>query len=236
MNNRTPRPPRMWRIFCDFDRIIHDGPVIRQSGSLPSAGFSTQTGNGIGTRSRFEGNTSLSASRHPVPAREGGRTESRVSRGLHEFLEWMKNRPVSLTCVSEFPESEVSSYLQLHGIPAETCANPTDASGKLLPVFATPECTCCSVCIRNQIIVRSDDSDLIVLVGSSASWICAAETADLVFAEGELETLCNTRNISYTTFRRFEDIRKAADARLDRQHWHKPRRALLVRKAVWMSG
>jgi 2-hydroxy-3-keto-5-methylthiopentenyl-1-phosphate phosphatase len=122
----------------------------------------------------------------------------------------------------------------------EFCANTftLDADGRAsisLP-YRDEACERCGTCKRNQMLVRSADSDVIVYIGDGVSDFCAAAHADLVFAKGALETHCREENISYRRFRGFDDVRSDLTMLSAKRALRRPRRAVLNRQAVWSSG
>jgi len=82
------------------------------------------------------------------------------------------------------------------------------------PWYNMLECTECGCCKTHHLQRYREQGYFIVYVGDGLSDRCPCESADLVFAKGDLLSHCRDKNIACVEFRNFRDVEREVLKRL----------------------
>jgi 2-hydroxy-3-keto-5-methylthiopentenyl-1-phosphate phosphatase len=163
-----------------------------------------------------------------------------------DFVRYCRGHEFSITIVSDGLDYYIRRILGRYDLDTvEVFSNtlifePSHRIGwaavSVLFPHADSECDRCACCKRNILLTRSAEQDIIVLVGEGYSDRCPARFADIVFARDELQTFCQSENISYYLYSSFRDV--IARLELLREHGplrHRPR-AEQERRRAFLQG
>jgi 2,3-diketo-5-methylthio-1-phosphopentane phosphatase len=101
--------------------------------------------------------------------------------------------------------------------------------------FTNAECDRCACCKRNHMLTLSGEPDVIAYVGDGFSDRCPVEYADIVFARGELQTWCQSRNISFYEYASLDDVARRLAYLLGRSRLRVRRNAELKRREAFIG-
>lgn len=82
------------------------------------------------------------------------------------------------------------------------------------PWYNLLECTDCGCCKTHHLFRYREQGYYIIYVGDGLSDRCPSETADLVFAKGDLLAHCRTHGIDHVEFSNFRDVEREVLRRL----------------------
>ncbi|MEX0602095.1 MAG: MtnX-like HAD-IB family phosphatase, partial [Bacteroidota bacterium] len=210
----------MMRVFCDFDGTVAEEDVGNRL-------FST-----------FGGTAAEDAVRRllsgMITAQECLRLECSLIRNLSagEFAAWVDGfrlDPEFSAFVRFCEELQVPIHILSDGLDLYVGRMLKNEGLERIPFFANhgefvsqngrvtlvptfpyrdAECDQCGNCKRNHLATLSGDEDVVVYVGDGISDRCAVGYADIVFARDDLIPYCQSKNITYHTFRHFGDVRE----------------------------
>jgi len=237
------------KLFIDFDGTIACGDVgnafFRQfGGEICAEWIARYHGGEISARSCFEGECEAMGSVRQEDARAFVDTCT-VEAGFAGLVGFCKNAGITVTILSDGLDFYITPLLRRTATPdVPFFANqlrwgPVDADGKAKPLLGFPhsnaECDRCACCKRNIMLGASGDEDVLVYVGDGYSDRCPVEYADIVFAKGALQTWCQSRNISYSSYRDLDDVRLRLEELMRRRVLRKRPRAEHKRREAFAS-
>ncbi len=159
--------------------------------------------------------------------------------GFTEFVAFCRARSLEFHVVSDGLDFYIDRFLEKHGVQgvsryanAFTVAPGTGEPSIRFP-FSDAECDRCACCKRNIILSLCAEEDVIGYIGEGFSDRCPARHADLVFAQGELQTYCQKENISYYPYCTFFDVIERLEGLLSRKTLRHRRRAECTRKETF---
>jgi len=204
-------------VLCDFD-----GTVARDDvGNLL---FSTFVPGGsalavverwkrgeISSRECLETECSMArVSRESLDSFVGERKLDPYFKDFHDFA---KRRGMEVVIMSDGLDYYIERILVRNGLGGiHFFANRLHFNGKGLevefPWYNVLECTDCGCCKTHHLYRYRDQGYFIIYVGDGLSDRCPCETADLVFAKGDLLRHCRQKGIAHVEFRNFRDVER----------------------------
>lgn len=168
-----------------------------------------------------------------------------IDPGFGAFVGFCRDSGIDVTVVSDGLDYYIRRILARHGLRDVSFfsnrleLSPVNANGEAKIAVSYPfidaECNRCACCKRNIILTNAGEQDIIGYIGEGYSDRCAAQYADIVFAKDELEIFCQKENISYFTYRTFEDVVSRLKQLLAKKRLRKRRQAELRRREVFMQ-
>lgn len=132
-----------------------------------------------------------------------------------EFLSYCKGRRIDLKIVSDGLDACIEAILGKHGLDVEYFSNRLlfREEGQIEFDFppASRECGRCGTCKRTLLCRFRTDYDRIIYVGDGHSDICAARTADQIFAKDVLFEKCVENGTPCLFYDNFDDIRRSME-------------------------
>ena len=128
-----------------------------------------------------------------------------------EFVTFCRQNGLLLEIVSEGLDLYIGHLLRKWNVdlPVRTNHVVLDAGRVRIEYpWADATCTLCRTCKLLRLFQLRTEGYRIAYVGDGPSDLCPAIEADLVFAKGELATLCEQEAIAYWSFDRFADVRR----------------------------
>lgn len=210
-------------VLCDFD-----GTVAREDvGNLLFRTFAP-SGDAAAVVSRWE--------RGEISSRECLEQEAALAQccatELHKFVQsrpldpyfkdfhdFARQRGIEVVVLSDGLDYYIEQILIRNGLgEIEFFANQLRLEGQKMrvafPWYNLLECTDCGCCKTHHLLRYREQGYFIVYVGDGLSDRCPCESADLVFAKGELADHCRQRNIAHVEFRNFRDVEREVLRRL----------------------
>lgn len=136
----------------------------------------------------------------------------RLDPSFPEFLSFCRGRKIDLKIVSDGLDACIEATLRKHGLDVEYFSNRLlfRPDGRIEFDFppASPECGRCGTCKRSLIDRFRPDYDRIIYIGDGHSDICAAQTADQIFAKDILYDKCMENGTPCLFYNDFGDIRR----------------------------
>jgi 2-hydroxy-3-keto-5-methylthiopentenyl-1-phosphate phosphatase len=135
-----------------------------------------------------------------------------------EFLSFCRGRKIELKIVSDGLDVYIEAILAKHGLDVEFYSNrlvfrEDDRIGVDFPP-ASEECGRCGTCKRSLLDRFRSDYDRIIYVGDGHSDICAARTADQIFAKDILYEKLMDNSTPCIRYDDFGDIRRCLEKSL----------------------
>ncbi len=171
--------------------------------------------------------------------------QQELRRGFVEFVQFCERDGVELHIVSDGLDLYIDAILARNDLlqlsrfsnTLQMGAPAPDGSVSLTIAFPydDAECDRCACCKRNIMVSRSGEDDVICYVGDGFSDTCPVQYADVVFAHGELQTFCQTQNISYYHYSSFHDVTCKLQELLSRKALSRRKRAELRRRDLFLS-
>ena len=158
------------------------------------------------------------------------------------LLDLVQSENVPFTVLSDGLSIYVNRYLSLHGFDdLDVVCNEAwnDEAGNLTIRFpySADGCKCPSaVCKRNVVLTRSAPEERIIYIGDGLSDFCPAETADIIFAKGNLAAYCNRNGLPHHSWKHLHEVVRELKKLLARRRIRPRHQAEMVRKRVWESG
>lgn len=163
--------------------------------------------------------------------------EKEIDPTFLTFIKWCEENEIFICVVSDGLDVYVHRIFHRYNIRIQVYCNTLviHDDGTALPEYpyTDEDCDCCANCKRDHLLTLSADDDIIVMIGDGYSDRCPVKYADIVFAKGSLETFCQHENISFTSFRTFDDVKKKLESVISKKKFRKPKQPELRRKAVW---
>jgi 2-hydroxy-3-keto-5-methylthiopentenyl-1-phosphate phosphatase len=132
-----------------------------------------------------------------------------------EFLHFCRGRKIDVKIVSDGLDACIEAILGKHGLDVEYFSNrllfreDDRIEFDFLP--ASEECGRCGTCKRSLLNRFRTDYDRIIYVGDGHSDICAARTADQIFAKDILYEKCIDNGTPCLFYDDFRDIRRSLE-------------------------
>jgi 2-hydroxy-3-keto-5-methylthiopentenyl-1-phosphate phosphatase len=158
------------------------------------------------------------------------------------FVAWSRSRGLPVTVLSDGLDLYVDRILERAGCAdvarstnhAEVTPG-ADGVNRLMLAFPSADavCTRCGCCKRNLMVTASGDEDVICYVGDGFSDFCPVQYADIVFAKSQLQTYCQTMNISYYPYASFDEVRARLETLLGAPRLRHRRAASVMRRRAF---
>jgi 2-hydroxy-3-keto-5-methylthiopentenyl-1-phosphate phosphatase len=135
-----------------------------------------------------------------------------------DFLSFCRRRKIDLKIVSDGLDAYIEAILGKHGLDVEFYANRLvfQENDRIEFDFppASEECGRCGTCKRSILDRFRPDYDRIIYVGDGHSDVCAARTADQIFAKDILYEKCMGNGTPCLLYDDFGDIRRSLEKSL----------------------
>ncbi len=159
------------------------------------------------------------------------------------FVQFCGEHNIDVTVLSDGLDYYILQILGYHGIQgvkvyanhAELVEADTGVRLDLTFPYTDAECSRCACCKRNLMLTNTGEDDLIVYVGEGYSDRCPARYADIVFAKSELQTFCQSENISYFLYDDFNDVQARLSTLLVKKRLRKRVAAEHLRRELFMQ-
>jgi 2,3-diketo-5-methylthio-1-phosphopentane phosphatase len=143
----------------------------------------------------------------------------RLDPYFKDFHDFARQRGIEVVVLSDGLDYYIEQILVRHGLGAiEFYANRLRHEGESLriefPWHNLLACTDCGCCKTHHLFRYRNQGYYIVYVGNGLSDRCPCESADLVFAKGDLLDHCRARNIACVEFKNFRDVEREVLRRL----------------------
>ncbi|MFN0158739.1 MAG: MtnX-like HAD-IB family phosphatase [Bacteroidota bacterium] len=140
--------------------------------------------------------------------------EQEIDATFVDFVAFCASRNIEIRILSDGLDYYIRQILDVNEIRGvQVFANHAEIiedGGSVRLSLAFPytdaECSRCACCKRNLILTYAGDDDIIVYVGEGYSDRCPARYADVIFAKAELQSFCQSENISYHLYETFGDV------------------------------
>jgi 2,3-diketo-5-methylthio-1-phosphopentane phosphatase len=133
-----------------------------------------------------------------------------LQRGFAEFVALLAQGSVPMHIVSDGLDFYIQEFLTRSGFPGlDIHANQAHfINGSLYPSFPyfARGCGFCGCCKGERIKSLRQNGELTIFIGDGFSDRCALGVADLVFARGDLATLCREKSVAWIPFADFHDV------------------------------
>ena len=165
-----------------------------------------------------------------------------IDPDFSSILELVREENVPFTVLSDGLSIYVRRYLSLHGFDdLDIICNEawTDEEGNLNIRFpySSDGCDCPSaVCKRNVVLTHSTPNERIIYIGDGLSDFCPAETADVIYAKGNLASYCNRNGLPHHSWKHLSEVVPELRKLLAKRRIRARHQAEMVRKRVWESG
>jgi 2-hydroxy-3-keto-5-methylthiopentenyl-1-phosphate phosphatase len=139
--------------------------------------------------------------------------QRRLDPYFKDFHDFAKKRGIEVVVVSDGLDYYVETMLVRNGLgEIEFFANRLKIVDNRLsvdfPYYDLLECTDCGCCKAHHLYRYRDEGYFIIYVGNGLSDRCPCESADMVFAKGELLDFCRERGIDHVEFCNFRDVER----------------------------
>ena len=136
-----------------------------------------------------------------------------------DFHDFARQRGIEVVVLSDGLDYYIERILMRNGLgEIEFFANQLRLEGQKMrvefPWFNLLECTDCGCCKTHHLLRYREEGYFIVFVGDGLSDRCPCESADLVFAKGDLLDHCKKKNIAHIEFKNFRDVEREVLKRL----------------------
>jgi len=143
----------------------------------------------------------------------------RLDPYFKDFHDFARQRGIEVVVLSDGLDYYIEQLLMRNGLGGiEFFANRLHVDGGTLrvefPWYNLLACTECGCCKTHHLFRYRNEGYYIVYVGDGLSDRCPCESADLVFAKGDLLQHCRTRKIAHIEFRNFRDVEREVLKRL----------------------
>lgn len=130
-----------------------------------------------------------------------------------DFHDFARQRGIEVVVLSDGLDYYIEQLLMRNGLGGiEFFANRLRVEGNTLtvefPWHNLLACTDCGCCKTHHLFRYRNEGYYIVYVGDGLSDRCPCESADLVFAKGDLLEHCRSRSIAHIEFRNFRDVER----------------------------
>jgi 2,3-diketo-5-methylthio-1-phosphopentane phosphatase len=133
------------------------------------------------------------------------------------FADWLRERDIPLTVVSDGSGFHVAPMLQAAGLtdmPVITNEFVFGDDGRFASLAfpnAHPECIGCGTC-KMLAVTNAQVGSPVAFIGDGISDRFAAFYADVVFAKSELTAYCDAAGITYKPWTDFDDVRRSLES------------------------
>jgi 2,3-diketo-5-methylthio-1-phosphopentane phosphatase len=130
-----------------------------------------------------------------------------------DFIDFAVKRGMEVAIVSDGLDYYIEKMLLRNGSAhVDFFANKLNLSNGTLkitfPFYDLLECTDCGNCKTFHLERYRRKGYYIVYVGNGLSDTCPSQSADLVFAKGDLQAFCRENDIHHITFKNFRDVER----------------------------
>jgi 2-hydroxy-3-keto-5-methylthiopentenyl-1-phosphate phosphatase len=233
------------RIFCDFDRTVSVNDVgdalFRAFGGKEVSKIVEEYLQDTITARECWARLFQAAPSITRPQLETFADTQDVDLHFKEFVSFCESKGIELYVLSDGFDFYIERILSNNGLErVGFFANHLNFNGNetIYPTFpyTDSECNKCGNCKRNHLLTLSGEDDIIVYVGDGNSDRCPAEYADIVFAKRDLQSYCQSKNISFYEFKTFKDVRERLENILSQKHIRKRWRAEMKRREAFAQG
>lgn len=139
--------------------------------------------------------------------------ERRLDPYFKDFHDFAVKRGMEVVIMSDGLDFYIERMLLRHGLGGiDFFSNHLHIEGDRLrvefPHYNQLECTDCGCCKTSHLLRYKDNGYFVVYVGDGLSDRCPSESADLVFAKGDLRRHCEQKGIGFVAFRNFRDVER----------------------------
>jgi 2,3-diketo-5-methylthio-1-phosphopentane phosphatase len=137
----------------------------------------------------------------------------RLDPYFKDFNDFCAKRGIEVAIMSDGLDFYIERMLFRNGLGhIEFYANHLVFDGDHLsvefPHYDKLDCTDCGCCKTSHLMRYREQGCYIVYVGDGLSDRCPCESADLVFAKGDLRRHCEAHDIAYVPFENFRDVER----------------------------
>jgi 2-hydroxy-3-keto-5-methylthiopentenyl-1-phosphate phosphatase len=136
---------------------------------------------------------------------------TRIRRGFKEFVDLVRNEGWRMVVVSSGFNELIEPFLEREGLEVEVLANRVDPrpDGWIVDWRYGEACPVCGQSCKRATVEQLTSGGELLYIGDGYSDRCAGESADRVFATGELAAHLESKGVPYEPFRDFFDIASA---------------------------
>lgn len=145
--------------------------------------------------------------------------ERKIDPYFKDFHDFTRKRGIEVVILSDGLDYYIERMLVRNGLGEieffsnRLCAT-NDGYAVKFPHYDKLECTDCGCCKTHHLLRYRERGYYIIYVGDGLSDRCPCESADLVFAKGDLLRHCQEKAIGYIEFRNFRDVEREVLQRL----------------------
>jgi 2-hydroxy-3-keto-5-methylthiopentenyl-1-phosphate phosphatase len=133
-----------------------------------------------------------------------------IQQGFVEFVSFLKRQDIPLHILSDGLDFYIEAFLARTGLEGiDIHANRAHfINGSLYPSFPyfVNGCGFCGCCKGERIKALRQSGELTIFIGDGFSDRCALGAADIIFARGDLATLCREKSVGYLPFTDFHEV------------------------------
>jgi 2-hydroxy-3-keto-5-methylthiopentenyl-1-phosphate phosphatase len=136
---------------------------------------------------------------------------AQLDDSFREFVAFCRRGGLRLEVVSEGLDLYIGHLLRKWNLDLPVRTNHVNLDSDRVRIeypWADATCTLCRTCKLLRLFQLRTEGYRIAYVGDGPSDLCPAVEADLVFAKGELATLCEGEAIAFWPFDRFADVQQ----------------------------
>ncbi len=204
-------------ILCDFDGTVAQNDVgnrLFQTFGEPEActDIVRQWKDGkISSRECLEGEAAFA--RVDADQLNAWIAECPLDPYFKDFYDFARKRGMEMAILSDGLDYYIRRMLYRDGLgDIEFYSNHLEIKGDrfevTFPHYDLLSCTDCGCCKTHHLMRFRTGGYYVVYVGDGMSDRCPSESADLVFAKGDLARHCRTRGINYVSFDNFRDVER----------------------------
>ena len=211
-------PGERMLVVCDFDGTVCRVDICNEfldhfAGDWEAIDRAYAAGE-VGSRAAYGRIAPLIRTSRP-PVLDFILKHERLDPFFPEFLNFCRGRRIDLKIVSDGLDACIEAILGKHGLDVEYFSNrlffrEDDRIEFDFPP-ASEECGRCGTCKRSLLSRFRADYDRIIYIGDGHSDICAARTADQIFAKGILYEKCIENGTPCLFYDDFGDIRRSME-------------------------
>jgi len=209
-------------VLCDFDGTVAEKDVgdllfRRFGGSAASDAAQEWVRGEIDSRECLE--RQAEATHCTVEELRSFAHACRLDPYFRDFHDFARRRGIEVVVLSDGLDFYIERMLAKNGCGSlEFYSNRLRIEGNTFqvefPWYNQRECTECGCCKTHHLFRYRRRGYFIVYVGNGLSDRCPSESADLVFAKGELLEHCRAKSINCIEFRNFRDVEREVLRRL----------------------
>lgn len=139
--------------------------------------------------------------------------ERKLDPYFRDFHDFATRRGMEVVIMSDGLDYYIERILCRNGLgQVPFFANRLELNGSgmrvTFPWYDMLECTDCGCCKTHHLMTYRQRGYFVIYVGDGLSDRCPGETADLVFAKGDLRRHCEANDISFVAFENFRDVER----------------------------